>query len=74
MVHLIMVQCCCQYHFTFYFCESLILQIGEFLYFAGTNYFFGLVNLVSPRGNLFNNNYIQPFLYKLSRKYRQTKM
>ena len=25
-----MVQCCCQYYFTFYFCESLILQIGIF--------------------------------------------
>ena len=48
-----MVQCCCQYHFTFYFCESLILQIGDFLYFAGTNNFLGLVNLVSPSGNLY---------------------
>ena len=51
--HLIMVQCCCQYHFTFYFCESLILQIGDFLYFAGINNFLGLVNLVSPSGNLY---------------------
>ena len=41
--------------FHIYFCQSLILQISEFLYFAGTNYFLGLVNLVFPSGNLFIN-------------------
>ena len=51
-----MVQCCHQYHFTFYYGESRILQIGDFLYFAGKKYFLGLVNLVSPSGNLFLNH------------------
>ena len=61
--HLIMVQCCYQYHFTFFFCESLILQISDFLYFVGRNYFLGLVNLVLQGGiylltTAFNHSFI----------------
>ena len=49
--------------FHIYFCQSLILQISEFLYFAGTNYFLGLVNLVLQVGiylltTAFNHSFI----------------
>ena len=57
-------------HFIF---VSLILQIGDFLYFAGKNYFFG----IGPTQFLqvgISFLTIQPFLYKLSHKYRQTNM
>ena len=71
-VPLIMVQCCHQYHFTFYYGESRILQIGDFLYFAGKNIFWDWSTWFLQAGIYFLT--IQPFLYKLSHKYRQTNM
>ena len=38
-VPLIMVQCCHQYHFTFYYGESRILQIGDFCILQEKNIF-----------------------------------
>ena len=67
-----MVQCCYQYHFTFYFCESNFTDSWFYVFCRKKLLFWYWSTWFLQVGISFLA--IQPFLYKLSHKYRQTNM
>ena len=66
------MQCCYQYHFTFYFCESNFTDRWFFVFCRKKLLFWYWPTWFLQVGISFLA--IQPFLYKLSHKYRQTNM